>query len=157
MNHSVHIPGGNRLGAVLTRWRERVALSDAAIAVGRWISTAVYVIESRRARPWLAMVAVPLASNAALMALLWWTSPPLIVCVWWWADRSWTRTWLLPIEYSCVGTAWCLAGSSALAVFTSDTILVGAIWAASALVLALVALSTRRFEEATWGHAWTGH
>jgi hypothetical protein len=151
MNHSVQLKPG-RDGLALARWRERIALADPVIAFGRWLSAAAHVVDERRARPWLAMVAVPLAMNAAMLLSLWWTWAPLIVTVWWWAERGWPPTWFLVVEYTAIGTGWCIAGSSALAEFPSATVPIGAIWAATALALALTSLYMRRSEAALSGN-----
>ena len=117
--------------------RDRVALSDSVISAGRLLSNLAYMVSQRRNRPWLAMVAVPLLMNATMLMTLWWTWPGLIVCVWWWAERSWRYSWVAGVECAAIGTCWCMAGSSALALFNHSVLLVGAIWIATALVLAV--------------------
>jgi len=117
--------------------RDRIALSEPVIVIGRLTSSLAYTVLHRSSRPWLAMVAVPLLMNATMMLTLWWTWPGLIVFVWWWADRHWRYTWVVGVESGAVGTCWCIAGASALAYFNQSVPIVGFAWIATALLLAL--------------------
>lgn len=152
MNHSVDGDPGD---LIRRKW-ERIVLSDAANALGRWISAAGYLVETRQPRPWVAMVAVPLEINAAVTASVWWPWPLLIACIWWWADRNLPRMWLKSVEYSSIGSIWCMTLPLALAVFPTSRTIVGIVWGGAALILAVAAFSVRRAELETYGRSFSG-
>jgi hypothetical protein len=109
-----------------------------------------WAIIRRRERPWLTLVAVPLALaatmdvavvlNGGAVFLSW---APLILAAWWWAPRSAPRAWLLAIEAGVLGVQWSLLGASALAAWPNSRMTTGAVWAGSAAVLAVVLFGAR--------------
>jgi len=123
---------------------DRVALSERVIRIGR-IRTRVHVaLSSRRSRPWIAMVAVPLAMTATMLLLDWWAWPALGLCAWWWADRSWRWTWLVAVEAGLVGTQWAFIGAYGLADFPNHRGIVAAVWIGFASALAGASWLNRR-------------
>lgn len=125
-------------------WRDRLAISDFATRIGRWIDACRVYVDGRRSRPWLAMVAVPLAMNITTLALLVWTWPVLIICIWWWADRSWRWRWIVGVEAAAFGTMWTTSFVYALAGNPGSRLIVGAIWIALASTLAAVSAYNRQ-------------
>src|ERR1700722_11236340 len=103
----------------------------------------VHAYSKRRARPWTAMLAVPLAITAGLMLQQWWTLIPLCCCAWWWADRTWPWTWIVAVESGAFGTLWSFSGASALAQFPEHRLIVSTIWIGFALSLAAVSAYNR--------------
>lgn len=128
----------------LLTWRDRVALSRPIIAVGTSVTLIALALRSRRRRPWLAMVAVPLEMSATMSIGLWWTWPALIFGTWWWANSTWRWSWVVGTEAGIVGTEWSFGGAVALGDFPNSRLLVGSIWIACALALAVVSAHTRR-------------
>src|SRR6478672_2295757 len=88
---------------------------------------AVTTAHERSAHPWLAMVAVPLATMVALLADQWWTVPVFAFCAWWWAPRDDPWAWLVGAQAGIVGTAWAVLGTTALAEFPDSRLLTGVI------------------------------
>jgi len=124
-------------------WRDHISLSAPVIAVGRGTTSIALAVTSRRRRPWLAMVALPLEMSATMCLLLWWTWPVLIFCVWWWADATWRWTWFVGVEAGLFGTEWCYAGAVALGNFADSRGIVAGIWAGCAVALAAVSANNR--------------
>lgn len=124
-------------------WRDRIALSSPVIELGRLVTALAECVGSRRRRPRLSQIAVPLEMAAALTAGLWWTLPILILCIWWWArvDRPWT--WLVGVQSGAFGTLWTYSGATALAQAPQQRPLVAAIWIGCALSLAAVSYYNR--------------
>lgn len=126
------------------RLADRIALSNAALMLGHlrisWRERAA----GRRPRPWLAMVAVPLAMNASGLMDAWWTWPALIVCAWWWSERTYRWAWVVAIEAGALGTGWAYAGAYNLGQSPQHRVLVAAVWLGYALVLAAASIFTRR-------------
>lgn len=127
----------------LPTWRDRVALSRPIIAVGTSVTLIALALRSRRRRPWLAMIAVPLEMSATLSVGLWWTWPALIFSTWWWANSEWRWSWVVGVEAGIVGTEWAYGGAVALGDFPDSRPLVGSIWIACALALAAVSARNR--------------
>ena len=102
------------------------------------------VISNRAARPWTAMIAVPLAMIVCWLSEEWFTLPLLCMTSWWWADRRWPWTWLVAVEAGAFGSVWAYAGASALAQFADARPFVFIVWIGVALTLASVSLLNRR-------------
>jgi hypothetical protein len=103
---------------------------------------------SRAARPWLAMVAVPLGVTAvgALASI----DTPLLVCIlvlsgaaWWWSPREHRWTWVLAIQGGLVGAEWAYDGATALSLWPSDRLVVDVAWCGFAVALAGCSLFVR--------------
>ena len=96
-----------------------------------------------RPRPWLAVIACPLAMIATAECGLWWAWPVLLVC-----SRGWTRrmiwNWVLSLEEGVVGSEWAFVGTGSLASFPADRALVGALWTGFPLALAAVGWRSHR-------------
>ncbi len=96
---------------------------------GQWVAC--------RPRPWLAVIACPLAMIATAECGLWWAWPVLLVC-----SRGWTRrmiwNWVLSLEEGIVGSEWAFVGAASLAALPADRLLVGALWTGFPLALAAV-------------------
>jgi hypothetical protein len=127
----------------LHTWRDAVALSRPILALGRVLTVGAELIRTRRSRPWLGMVAVPLAMLASMLRLLWWCWPPLIAVAWWFADRRWRWTWLVAVEAGVDGTPWAYAGAMALGSFPNARLIVAAIWIGLAVLLLAASVSIR--------------
>jgi hypothetical protein len=103
---------------------------------------------SRAARPWLAMVAVPLGVTA-LGALASINSPLLVGILvlsgaaWWWSPREHRWTWLLVIQSGLVGAEWAYDGATALSEWPSDRVVVDLGWCGFAVALAACSLFVR--------------
>jgi hypothetical protein len=105
---------------------------------------AVTTAHERSAHPWLAMVAVPLATMIALLGDQWWTVPVFAFCAWWWAPHDDPWAWLVGAQAGIVGTAWAVIGATTLADLPDDRFIVGTIWIAGAGMLALTSAYSRR-------------
>ena len=99
-------------------------------------------VAQRKVRERRAMVTVPLALAAALMAGSWVLVPPLIACAWWWAPSAWGWEWLEAVGRGVLTTEWGLVGAGALAAFPASRFAV--LWVWVALPLALVGLRGQR-------------
>lgn len=113
----------------------RVAAAFEGVAYGVAVVRGAWL--ARRDRLWIGLVAIPLAEVAtALMNVLWmWL--PLTACAWVCAPRvRWA--WLLSLELGFVGAMWAMSGATALAHLPMHRLLVGAVWAALPLALAVV-------------------
>src|SRR5450759_5321162 len=99
----------------------------------------------RTDRPWLALVAVPLAMNASGLTEQWWLWIPLVIgaaaCT-----PAWRWTWVLSLQLGFVGTEWAYVGAVSLALWPTHQTFVGIIWTASVLTLAVVGLFNRRYQ-----------
>jgi hypothetical protein len=88
----------------------------------------------RQSRPWLALIAVPLAMNVSGMMQLWWLWTPLLVgaaaCT-----RPWRWSLALSFQLGVFGTEWAYVGATALAMWPAQRQFVGLIWASVALCL----------------------
>ena len=100
----------------------------------------------RRDRPWLALVAVPLAMNASGLTQLWWLWIPLLAgaaaCT-----PAWRWSWVLGFQLGVVGTEWAYVGATSLAQWPTQRPLVGAIWAGVVLYLAGGASLHRQYRD----------
>jgi len=98
---------------------------------------------SRRDRPWLALIAVPLAMNASGLETLWWVWVPMLLgaaaCT-----PAWRWSWLLTLQLAVIGTEWAFVGASALGTWPMSHLIVGGVWAGVAFGLALAAEANRR-------------
>lgn len=92
---------------------------------------------SRRQRPRLGMLGVPLAAVAGLVSEQWWTILPLTLCAWWWAPQDTGWEWVGAVGRGLVGAEWALVGASALARFPDHVLLVGVCWLLSAGLLGI--------------------
>ncbi len=141
----LHLPLHRRVPTdSLLTWKDRIALSTPMIAIGRCASALAYVTANRRSRPWLSMVAVPLALNAATLTLFWWAWFLLVPCIWWWSDRTWRWTWLVGVQASAFGTLWMWSGAEGLAESPDLRWLVAAYWIGTAGTLAACSAINRR-------------
>jgi hypothetical protein len=106
---------------------------------------------ARTERPWLALVAVPLAMTASMDAFTLDGSPPLWIawlplagCAWWWAPRHEFRwTFLLALEAGGFGVQWSLLGALSLAAWPGSRGLVAGLWIGVALLVAAVSALNR--------------
>ncbi len=98
---------------------------------------------TRRERPWLGLVAVPLEMTATALANMWWTWPVLLLGAWV-CLRSWVWSWVLTLELGLVGLVWGYVGASYLAQFPDEPLLVGAVWMAFPGVLVVAGVVNRR-------------
>jgi hypothetical protein len=120
------------LPAVIAAWTARVRRDGNRLMLR---------VAQRRIRERRAMVSVPLALSAALIAGVWWLVPVLALCAWWWAPSgSWE--WLEALGRGAVTVEWALVGAGALAAFPAERLSVGAAWVA--LPLAFVTCTGRR-------------
>jgi hypothetical protein len=98
----------------------------------------------RRDRPWLALVAVPLAMNATGLVGLWWTWPPMLLgaaaCT-----RAWRWSWVLALQLGAIGTEWAYVGAASLVQWPTQRLAVGAIWATVAFYFAGAGSLHRQF------------
>ena len=92
-------------------------------------------LAARRDRPYLALVALPLAMVAATLAFPALLVPLAFLC-WWWGPSDWPWAWLLGIVEACFGVQWAVTGAYCLAAFPRHTVLVGLLWALYALLVA---------------------
>jgi len=99
----------------------------------------------RTDRPWLALIAVPLAMNASALTDNWWLWIPLVIgaaaCT-----PSWRWTWVLSLQLGLVGTEWAYVGAVSLAMWPTHQTIVEIIWTASVFTLAVVGLVNRRYQ-----------
>lgn len=121
--------------------QRRVAAPIAAVAKTRDALTAAWLV--RRELLWIAYVAVPLAELATGLLRMWWTWLPLLACARACAPR-WRWAWVLSLELGFVGVVWATVGISALAQLPTQRVVVGTVWAASALALAGAGIRNRR-------------
>lgn len=139
-------------GRSLPTWQHRVALSGPVIALGRIASSVDALVTSRRRRPWLAMVAAPLAMSATMLMSMWWSWPLLTLCVWWWADSGSHRTWIVGVEAALFGAMWTYAGAVALADFPDSRTVIATTWITCALAMAAVSAYNHRHNWLTPRH-----
>jgi hypothetical protein len=81
----------------------------------------------RQERLWIGLVAIPLAELAAALLGLWWAWPVLLLYAWACTPR-WNWSWLLPLELGLVGLMCAEVGAQALAYFSGNRLIVGALW-----------------------------
>ena len=117
---------------IVAGWRARVL---------RGMEVLMLHVAQRKVRERRAMVTVPLALAAALMAGMWALVPVLIACAWWWAPSAWRWEWLEAVGRGVLTTEWGLVGAGALAAFPASRLAV--LWVWVALPLALVGLRGR--------------
>ena len=118
-----------------------------APSIGEWCIAILWFLRGQWAachpRPWLAVIATPLAMIATAECGLWWIWPVLIVC-----SRAWTRSaiwnWVLSIEEGIVGWEWAFVGAASLAAFPADRAVIGALWIGFPLALAAVGWHAHR-------------
>jgi len=115
-------------------------------AVDRMLVAARLTWSQRRDRPWLALVAVPLAMNASGLTQLWWLWVPLLAgaaaCT-----PAWRWSWVLGFQLGVIGTEWAYVGATSLAQWPAQRLVVGAIWAGVVLYLAGAANLHRQFQQ----------
>ena len=109
----------------------------------------------RRDRPWLAMVAVPLAMNASGLTQLWWLWIPLLLgaaaCT-----PAWRWSWVLTFQLGAIGTEWAYVGATSLAEWPTQRAVVGATWTCVALYLAGAGNLNRQLRD-LWGRRHSQH
>jgi len=125
-------------------WDLRVVRDLPAMTRSGWAAM-VRSWSKRKSRLWLAWVAVPLAMNAAGLTDLWWLWLPLLGLAGLWSP-SWRWNWVLTLQLGIVGTEWAYVGVSALVAWRTQRALVGTIWAASALAIAMASIANRRYQ-----------
>lgn len=108
---------------------------------------------ARRDRPWLALLAVPLAMNASGLMQLWWLWPLLLAgsaaCT-----RTWRWSWVLSFQLAAIGTEWAYVGATSLAQWPTHRSVVGAIWACVMLYVAGAANLNREFQRLRKERRW---
>jgi hypothetical protein len=104
-----------------------------------------WLLSRRQDRPWLALVAVPLALTAAVAAIQLWLIPPLLLLCWWWSPPafSWISVVAAALE-ACLGVQWVYLGVDAIGSFPHRLIVVGIVWALYAAVIAGAGVLNRR-------------
>ncbi len=123
---------------------------------GRVWTLALSLVAARRDRPYLCLVALPLAILAVTLAgselpAVLWLLVPLALLTWWWGSTEWAWTWVLGIMEACYGIQWAIIGTYCLAAFPHDRIVVGILWAAYALGVAGIShLNRNRAARYTW-------
>lgn len=118
----------------------------ASFAVQRALTSARTLAAKRRDRPWLALVALPLAMTAAMCSLQLWLLPPLVLLCWYWGSEAGGWVWFLGIQEACFSVVWVFLGAATLAAFPQDRILVGIGWIAYAgIVLAAGCVNRWKF------------
>jgi hypothetical protein len=124
--------------------------------LGRVISLVRPLVAARRDRPYLSLVALPLAILATTLegsvspALLW-LLVPLVTFTWYWGSTEWSWTWVLGVMEAAYGVQWGVIGTYCLAAFPHDRIVVGILWAAYAGGVAGVAAASRSQYEHRYG------
>ena len=93
---------------------------------------------ARRTRPRLALLGIPLAIVAALMANQWWAVLPLTICAWWWSQRDWAWYWLLALLRGIAGFAWATVGVSALSTWPDVDPVTGTVWSGATGMLVAI-------------------
>jgi hypothetical protein len=100
-------------------------------------SLARSLIAKRQDKPWLSLVAVPLALTAATVSLQLWMTPPLLALCWYWGSKDGDLAWLLGITEACFSVVWAFLGAYMLAALPQDRLLVGLLWIAYAGIVAV--------------------
>lgn len=98
---------------------------------------------TRQDNLWRALVAVPLAITAAVLAGEFWLVLPLALLAWWWGSREWGLAWLVGVMEACFGVQWGYVGAYALATYPHHRALVGALWIGYAALVAGVGAVNR--------------
>lgn len=93
--------------------------------------------------PWITLVAVPLAMNAAGLLQLWWLWPPLLA-LGYLGSPSWRWSCLLTLQLAVIGTEWAYVGAMTLRTWPDHRVEIGFIWAGTALALAIAGGLSRR-------------
>jgi hypothetical protein len=109
----------------------------AHIEAQRALSLLGALLAKRQDKPWLCLVAVPLAMTASTVSLQLWLLPPLAVLAWYWGSKDDPLLWLLGVMEACFSVVWAFLGAYTLAALPNDRIIVGAGWICYALVVAL--------------------
>lgn len=112
--------------------------------LSRAAATVLRAVGKRPERPLLGLIAVPLAMNESMDAVVlspqsrtWLAWLPLLFCAWWWAPRRQFRwTFLIALEAGALGAQWSYLGGVALATWPQSRGSVAAIWIGVALLLA---------------------
>jgi hypothetical protein len=129
------------------------------LGVQRVVGTVRVAWTQRRDRPWLALIAVPLAMNASGLIQLWWLWIPLVAgavsCT-----PAWRWSFVLTLQLAVFGTEWAYVGATSLAQWPAQRLVVGVAWASVALYLggaASLHRDFRRYREwrRTNAHPWT--
>ncbi|MHB1777561.1 MAG: hypothetical protein ACYCU7_16460 [Acidimicrobiales bacterium] len=131
-DHGVPMPAGTAIGVQLRRTIGGLA--------ERWKEVTL----RRHHRPWLALVAVPLAVVAAVCTFQFWLVIPLLALSWWWAPVDWPWGWLLAVLEACFGVQWVYSGAIFLDGFPNQRIVVGTLWALYAGIIAAAGMYNRR-------------
>ena len=128
-----------------TSARESIRGAIATAHVGRLTSALRLSWTTRTDRPWLALLAVPLAMNASALTEHWWLWIPLVIgasaCT-----PAWRWTWVLSLQLAVVGTEWAYVGAVSLAMWPTQRTFVGFAWTGSVIALAVVGLINRRYQ-----------
>jgi hypothetical protein len=105
--------------------------------VARSSERVMTAVATRPTRAHLAMLGLPLAITAALMAGQVWAVLPLTGCAWWWAPCSWGWEWLDAVGRGVIATEWAYLGAGALGTFPDHRLAIGLIWRALPIALAM--------------------
>jgi hypothetical protein len=107
----------------------------------------------RRDRPWLAMIAVPLAMNASGLMQDWWLWIPLLLgaaaCT-----PAWRWSWVLSFQLGAIGTEWSYVGATSLGQWPGQRYFIGAAWAFVGLLLAVAAQLNRQLQAPQRHRRW---
>jgi len=139
-----------------TTWADQVRVSSmsthwAVTTVRRKASTMKHVLVADEVRnlggilsrrwpahhdkPWLAVIAVPLAMPVCALLGQWWAGAVLMVATVALSPHQRCR-WLLALELAVIGTEWAYLGATALAERTNNMLHVESAWLAFPLALA---------------------
>lgn len=90
---------------------------------------------TRPSRPWLSVLAAPLAMTAASLSGQWWAWALLIPTTVGWSPRE-RWVWVLAIQEGIVGAQWAYVGAASWAAFPTQHPLVALLWVAFPAALA---------------------
>jgi len=117
------------------RFHHKIPGTPARKFVTRLARAADHAWSVRSPRPWLAVIASPLAMVATAETGQWWAWPVLLLCSAGWSPAE-PWMWVLALEEAVVGSEWTFVGSSSLASFRAERPLVAALWIGFPAVLA---------------------
>lgn len=138
-----------RVNSVITATRRVVN----GVAQQRRVTAAQISWMKRRDRPWLALVAVPLAMNASGLIQVWWLWIPLLLgaaaCT-----PVWRWSWVLSFQLGAIGTEWSYVGATSLGQWPSQRLFIGATWTFVAVFMVIAAKLNRQLQEPRRQRRW---